>query len=179
MAQLLDKAYDKRPPVLMAKAEPKQATPIAREIKRRPGLPAPEPVIATTEPPPPEPTYTEDMDSEQPTIADLVSDDAAEAIAASGNWGVQVGAYKAADNARRAADDAKRALANLAGAKPTVEETRSKHGNLYQARVVGMTEAEARMTCQQFKKKKLACLAVPPPVPNGAPLRQSAQGSRP
>ena len=179
MAQLLDKAFDKRPAVQMAKADPKQAAPIARDLKRRPGQQAPEPVIATTEPPPPEPTYTEDLDMDQPTIADLVSDDAAEAIAASGNWGVQVGAFKQMDNARRAADDAKRVLpANLGGAKPMVEETKSRNGNLYQAREVGMTESEARAACQQFKKKKLACLAVPPNVVNGKSAQQSAQGSK-
>lgn len=181
MTQLLDKAFDKRPPVMMAKADPQQATPIAREIKRRPGKPAPEPVIATSDPEPAAPVYAEDMNQDEPTIADLVSDDAAEAIAASGNWGVQVGAFKAADNAKRAADDAKRLLpANLGGAKPTVDELRQRHGILYQARLIGMTEAEARVTCRDFKKRKLACLAVPPGnVPNGRPAQQSAQGSRP
>jgi D-alanyl-D-alanine carboxypeptidase len=178
MMQLLDRAFDKRPPVQVAKAEPRQAAPIAREIKRRPGAPAPEPVIATTVPPPPAPAYTDDLDMDQPTIADLISDDAAEAIAASGNWGIQVGAFKQAENARRAADDARRLLGNgLNGTRPVIEETRSRAGSLYQARLIGMTEAEARAACRDLKKRKLACLAVPPPVPNGKPP-QAAQGSR-
>jgi D-alanyl-D-alanine carboxypeptidase len=179
MMQLLDKAFDKRPPVQVAKAEARQPAPIARELKRRPGQPAPEPVIATATPQPPEPAYAEDLDMDQPTIADLISDDAAEAIAASGNWGVQVGAFKQADNARRAADDARRLLGGaLNGARPVVEETRSRAGSLYQARLVGMTEGEARAACREFKKKKLACLAVPPAVPNGKTAQQSAQGSK-
>jgi len=179
MAQLLDKAFDKRPPVMVAKAEPKQATPIARDIKRRPGLPAPEPVIATSVPPPPAPAYTEELDMDEPTIADLVSDDAAEAIAASGQWGVQVGAYKQQDNAKRAVDDARRLLGSmLNGAKPAVEETKGRGGSLYQARLVGMSETEARTACREFKKKKVACLAVPPPVANGRSTQQSAQGSK-
>lgn len=178
MAQLLDKAFDKRPAVMMAKADPRQAAPIAREIKRRPGPPAPEPVIATTEPPPPAPAYTEESDTDEPTIADLISDDAAEAIAASGQWGVQVGAYKQQDSARRAVDDARRMLGSmLNGARPAIEETKGRGGNLYQARLVGMTESEARNACRAFKKKKLACIAVPPPVPNGR-AQQSAQGSK-
>ena len=179
MAQLLDTAFQKRPAVMLA-AVPKTApeaqgppvngvkvAPIAKGITQRPGAPAPEPVIATTEPPPPEPVYAEDMDLDQPTTeADMVSDDAAEEMLVSGNWGVQVGAFKLAQNAQRAADEARRYLPiYLAGAKPVVDEKTVKRAKVFQARLMGMNETEARDLCKQFKKKKMECLAVPPPVP--------------
>jgi len=186
MAQLLDKSFDKPfdKPTMMASAPatkaaepPPQAkgkAPIANAIKRRPGPPAPEPVIATTEPEPATPVYVEDQNGQEPTIADLVSDDAAEAIAASGDWGIQVGAFRVVENARKAADDARRQLnGTLGGAKPVVEEMRGRNGLLFQARVVGMTEAEARVTCRDLKKRKIDCLAVPPAI-NGAKTSQQA-----
>lgn len=185
MAQLLDKSFDKPfdRPTMMASLpqrppeqaqQPRGKAPIANAIKRRPGPPAPEPVIATSEPEPAAPVYVEDQNGQEPTIADLVSDDAAEAIAASGDWGIQVGAFKIVENARKAADDARRQLNGaLGGAKPVVEEMRGRNGLLYQARVVGMTEAEARVTCRDLKKRKIDCLAVPPAI-NGAKTPQQA-----
>ncbi len=190
MAQLLDKSFDKPfdKPTTMASApaakaaEPAPAkgkAPIANAIKRRPGPPAPEPVIATSEPEPAPPVYAEDQNGQEPTIADLVSDDAAEAIAASGDWGIQVGAFKVVENARKAADDARRQLnGTLGGAKPVIEEMRGRNGLLYQARVVGMTEAEARVTCRDFKKRKVDCLAVPPAINGAKSSQQAAQAAR-
>lgn len=194
MVQLLDKSFDKPfdRPTMQASlpaaklAEPPQAVapgargkaPIANAIKRRPGPPAPEPVIATSEPEPATPVYVEDQNGQEPTIADLVSDDAAEAIAASGSWGIQVGAFKLVENARKAADDARRQLnGTLGGAKPVVEEMRGRNGLLYQARVVGMSETEARVTCRDLKKRKIDCLAVPPAF-NGAKTSQQAAAAR-
>lgn len=178
MAQLLDTAFQKRPAVMLAavpKAAPEaaapvngvKAAPIAKGIAQRPGAAAPEPVIATTEPPPPAPVYAEDTDAEQPTTeADMVSDDAAEEILASGDWGVQVGAFKLAQNAQRAAEEARRFLPiHLVGAKPVVDEKSVRRAKVFQARLMGMSEVEARDLCKQFKKKKMDCLAVPPPVP--------------
>ncbi|MGQ0676620.1 MAG: D-alanyl-D-alanine carboxypeptidase family protein [Rhodospirillales bacterium] len=180
MAQLLDTAFRKRPAVMLASADkakptatngapataPPAAPPIAKEIQQRPGAAAPEPVIATDEPPPPAPVYAEESDSDEPTIADMISDDAAEEIALSGDWGVQVGAFKLAHNAQRAADEARRFLpANLAGAKSVVDEKTVRRAKVFQARLVGMSEGEARALCKTMKKKKADCLAVPPPVP--------------
>lgn len=189
MAQLLDKSFQKGPSTqtLMAAAPartaepqpPRGKAPIASAIKRRPGPPAPEPVIATSEPEPAAPVYAEDQNQAEPTIADLVSDDAAEAIAASGDWGIQVGAFKVVENARKAADDARRQLnGTLGGAKPVVEEMRGRNGLLFQARVVGMTETEARVTCRDLKKRKIDCLAVPPTTINGAKTSQQAHAAR-
>ena len=183
MAQLLDTAFRKRPAVMLASADrakppqpvngvaagaaaPADGIAIAKEIKQRPGTPAPEPVIETDEPVPPAPVYAEELDGEQPTIADMISDDAAEEILVSGNWGVQVGAFKQAQNAQRAAEEARRFLpAPLAAAKSVVDEKTVKRAKVYQARLVGMTEGEARGLCKAMKKKRADCLPVPPPVP--------------
>jgi D-alanyl-D-alanine carboxypeptidase len=180
MAQLLDTAFRKRPAVMLASADkakpPPQVNgvaaapapeprPIAKEIKLRPGAPAPEPVIATDEPAPPAPVYAEELEGEQPTVADMISDDAAEEILASGNWGVQVGAFKLAQNAQRAAEEARKWLpANLAAARPVVDEKTVRRAKVFQARLVGMTEGEARGLCKAMKRKKADCLPVPPPV---------------
>ncbi|MCK6452818.1 MAG: D-alanyl-D-alanine carboxypeptidase [Alphaproteobacteria bacterium] len=183
MAQLLDKAFLKNPPLqtadLGAKAAIAPATPgagtIAAALKRRPGRPAPEPVIATVDSTPAPPVYAEEMDMEEPTVADLVSDDAAEAIDQSGDWGIQVGAFKMAQNAQRAADDARRLLPpNVAGARPVIDEVSIRRSKLYQARLMGMSESDARAVCRQFKKKKQECLAVPPSVPGVSPGQQQA-----
>ncbi len=184
MAQLLDTAFKKRPTIMMASADkakpvqtngtPPNGTPpakaagpeIANEIAKRPGAGAPEPVIVTDEPAPPAPVYAEEMDSDEPTVADLISDDAAEEIAASGNWGVQVGAFKLQQNAQRAAEEARKFLpASLAAAKSVVDEKAVRRAKIFQARLIGMSEGEARGLCKTMKKKKADCLAVPPPVP--------------
>jgi D-alanyl-D-alanine carboxypeptidase len=184
MAQLLDTAFKKRPAIMLAAADKAKPAPvngapapgaapqpdtglkIAQQIMQRPGTAAPEPVIPTDEPPPPAPVYAEEMDGEQLTVADLVSDDAAEEIAASGNWGVQVGAFARQANAQRAADEARKFLpAALAAAKSVVDEKSVKRAKVFQARLIGMTEGEARALCKTMKKKKADCLAVPPPVP--------------
>lgn len=179
MVQLLDMAFKKRPAIMMASADKAKPAPvngapqakaagpeIANEIAKRPGAGAPEPVIQTDEPPPPAPVYAEDADSDEPTIADMISDDAAEEIAASGNWGVQVGAFSRQPNAQRAAEEARKFLpANLAAAKSVVDERTVKRAKIFQARLIGMSEGEARTLCKAMKKKKADCLAVPPPVP--------------
>jgi len=187
MAQLLDTAFRKRPAVMLASTDktkpaaqvngvaagpalpsagPAPAVrPIAKEIKQRPGAPAPEPVIATDEPAPAAPVYAEELEGEQPTIADMISDDAAEEILVSGNWGVQVGAFKLHPNAQRAAEEARKWLpANLAAARPVVDEKAVRRAKVFQARLIGMTEGEARALCRAMKKKRADCLPVPPPV---------------
>jgi D-alanyl-D-alanine carboxypeptidase len=112
------------------------------------------------------------MEVDKPTVADLVSDDAAEAISASGDWGIQIGAFKIPDAARRATDDARKHLPDdLKRARSVVDERRvngSRNAKMYQARLVGMTEAEARALCRQLKKKRVDCFTVPPPVPGMA-----------
>jgi len=179
MAQLLDKAFLKNPPLMTADVGAKgaiAAPAIAASLKRRPGKPAPEPVIATIDPTPATPVYAEEMDMEQPTVADLVSDDAAEAIDQSGDWGVQVGAFKMAQNAQRAAEEARRLLPpNVAGAMLVIDEASFRRNKLYQARLMGMSESDARAVCRQFRKKKQECLAVPPPVPDVGPGKQQAR----
>ncbi len=184
MAQLLDTSFKKRPAIMLASADkakpaatngvlpngtppaPGAGVRIAKEIMQRPGAGAPEPVIATDEPAPPAPVYTEEMDSDEPTIADMISDDAAEEIAVSGQWGVQVGAFKLQPNAQRAAEEARKFLpAGLAAAKSIVDEKSVRRAKIFQARLIGMTEGEARALCKTMKKKRADCLAVPPPVP--------------
>lgn len=184
MAQLLDKAFHKGAPQIQTAdvgakkgvaAAPAVQVAVAAALKKRPGAGAPEPVLATTDPTPQAPVYAEALDMDEPTVADLVSDDAAEAIDQSGEWGIQVGAFKMAQNAQRAADDARRLLPpNVAGAKPLVDEIAIKRNKLYQARLMGMSEGDARAVCRQFKKKKLECLAVPPSVPGLAAGRYQA-----
>ena len=73
----------------------------------------------------------------------------------SGNWAVQVGAYSRFAPAQLAATQAVRALPELLGqARIVVDQAK-----FYRARVVGLTEEDARQACKLLKAQKTDCLA--------------------
>lgn len=73
-----------------------------------------------------------------------------------GQWAVQVGAYSRFAPAQLAAEQAVRVLPELLGnARIVVDQAK-----FYRARVVGLTEDDARAACKLLKAKKTDCLAL-------------------
>ncbi len=73
-----------------------------------------------------------------------------------GQWAVQVGAYSRFAPAQLAAERAVRVLPDLLGNARIVVD----HAKFYRARVVGLTEADARSACKLLEAQKTDCLAL-------------------
>jgi D-alanyl-D-alanine carboxypeptidase len=79
------------------------------------------------------------------------------------NWGIQVGAYSKADAAREAARKAvKLAPTHLDGASVSIAEYERKKKSLYRARLVGVSEKEARQACRVLERKGVDCRPLSP-----------------
>ncbi|MFN3514736.1 MAG: D-alanyl-D-alanine carboxypeptidase [Phenylobacterium sp.] len=84
----------------------------------------------------------------------------AQGAARSGNWIVQVGAFKSkADATEQLGFVTKRFGAHFAGAKRLPPD---KQGGTYRARFTGFTEASAKQACSAMKAKRLDCMVVRP-----------------
>lgn len=85
------------------------------------------------------------------------------AASRSDGWGIQIGAYTEAAPARRAAQRAaKAAPRQLAGASMDIAPLETRKGSLYRARLIGVSEAEARAACRTLGRKKMDCITLPP-----------------
>jgi D-alanyl-D-alanine carboxypeptidase len=74
-------------------------------------------------------------------------------------WGVQVGAFAKMDAARRAAQAAQRLAPNyLADATIDVSEA----GKRYRARLLGISQAQARDACRALDKRDMDCMTLGP-----------------
>ena len=80
--------------------------------------------------------------------------------AASGDWGVQVGAFASANLARAAANQARGRL-GIGSARPAVEPVAQAHGTLYRARVLGLSRESAQSACDKLRSSG-ACIIVSP-----------------
>lgn len=79
------------------------------------------------------------------------------------SWGIQVGAYRKKIRAQQAARLASARIRPITnGATIRVTTTKDGQKRLYQARLVGMSEPEARQACLTMETTNLACIAVPP-----------------
>jgi D-alanyl-D-alanine carboxypeptidase len=77
-------------------------------------------------------------------------------------WAVQVGAFAGQAQAKKAAAKAARSAPKLLGkAKIMVEPVRTDDGLMHRARLVGLTEKDARSACAELAKKKTPCIAMP------------------
>lgn len=75
------------------------------------------------------------------------------------DWGIQVGAFAKADAARRAAIAAQRiAPTYLGDATIDISET----GKRYRARLLGITQAQAREACRALDKRDMDCMTLGP-----------------
>jgi D-alanyl-D-alanine carboxypeptidase len=77
-------------------------------------------------------------------------------------WGVQVGAFSQTDAARRATTQAtKLAPTYLGDATADVVPHSTKKGQMFRARLVGISEADARKACRALRKK-MECVPLAP-----------------
>lgn len=89
-------------------------------------------------------------------------------------WGIQVGAYATQLRAQRSIALARGHLSDLlTGAEALVEPLERRTGMIYRARLVGLSEQEARSACLSLKQRQLPCVPVP-----GRPETELASGSR-
>jgi len=79
------------------------------------------------------------------------------------SWGVQVGAFRDVDPARRATEQAvKLAPTYLSDAKVELVPVQRRQEMLYRARFVGLTETAARKACSALKKRRMSCITLSP-----------------
>ena len=84
------------------------------------------------------------------------------AIAKANGWGIQVGAFSQTDTARKATAQAtKLAPTFLADATADVVPHATKKGQMYRARLIGLSEADARKACKALKRK-MECVPLAP-----------------
>ena len=83
------------------------------------------------------------------------------ASAIDGGWAVQIGAYRSTDPAEDAARAAKEKIPDLLG-KSRLSLPQVTRGNkqFYRARLVGLTERQARTACRRLADHAIPCLAI-------------------
>ncbi len=80
-----------------------------------------------------------------------------------GAWAVQLGAFHRSDAAQRVIDSATRRLGDLAGiAHANIEPMNGPHGQLFRARLVGFSQAEAERACRLLRRGHEFCKPIAP-----------------
>lgn len=77
-------------------------------------------------------------------------------------WGIQVGAFRNALRAQRAVIEAARKAPGMRYSRPAIDEHVSAQGRLFRARLIGVTESEAREACRFLSKRAISCQTVTP-----------------
>ncbi len=77
-------------------------------------------------------------------------------------WGIQVGAYSHAAQARAAALRVKRSIAGLHRATVSIARSHTGHGMIYRARLTGISAGEARAACSKIHRKRSECVVLNP-----------------
>lgn len=75
-------------------------------------------------------------------------------------WSIQVGAFKLFKSAHAAASRAMHKLPVLTSSRVEVVPSGSGKRQIYRARLIGLSEADARSACRQLKKKKNSCVII-------------------
>ena len=80
-----------------------------------------------------------------------------------GDWGVQVGAFAKQDSARRAAQAAQRiAPRALSDATVDIVQSSAQGPGRFRARLVGITQTQARDACRVLDQRDMDCMTVGP-----------------
>ena len=154
-------------PVEVAEAEPRTVAG-SRLWSGAPAVPAPEPApvpapapafVAASALPPPPPARRGGFGLIGSAYADTRPMDTHDA-----RWGVQVGAFSDASQARQVADSARQiASAQLSQAQTVVGSVTHTDGRTcFRARLIGVTEPAADSACGVLSARQWPCLAVPP-----------------
>jgi len=104
----------------------------------------------TVTPPPPTETKREDA-----VAVDKIQ-------VASAAWGVQIGAFRSHREALRALHHARDNYRDLHNTVPAVAPVKTRSGKLYQARLTGLTQANAASACTALKARGHTCVAIRP-----------------
>jgi len=80
-------------------------------------------------------------------------------VSPTGEWAVQLGAFKQAASAEKVLD---RARGKLPEAEPLVDAIDAGKMTLYRARLTGLTQTSARQHCKQLKRAKMTCSVISP-----------------
>jgi D-alanyl-D-alanine carboxypeptidase len=92
-----------------------------------------------------------------------------------GEWGVQVGAFAKQDSARRAAQAAQRVAPRiLAEATIDIAQGASSGPGKFRARLVGLTQTQAREACRVLDQRDMDCMTVGP-LPATRPATRVAE----
>ncbi|WP_374632953.1 serine hydrolase [Ferrovibrio sp.] len=75
------------------------------------------------------------------------------------SWAVQLGAFRQPSAAEAVLA---KAQPRVPAGEPSVEKLRSDDGPLFRARLVGLSETDARSACDSLKRRNLACTVVSP-----------------
>jgi len=80
---------------------------------------------------------------------------------ATGGWGIQVGAFRAQDAAYRQVSEAARLAPQVNAAKVAIIRANVDGDYLYRARLVGMSETDARAACGSLSRQGMTCVPLP------------------
>ncbi|HEY6336647.1 MAG TPA: SPOR domain-containing protein, partial [Alphaproteobacteria bacterium] len=159
MMRLLDNGFATQIPALEAAYTPpagdddaqapaKPANSVARTHPAAPATPiAVAPAIATTE-----------EGGVDPSGADQSSADQS----GESNWGIQVGAFGKLALAQQVARRTQHATPLLAGAVISIGHVKTQRVTIYRARLVGLSESQARQACSYIQRHKGSCVLVTP-----------------
>jgi len=162
MASLLDKGFRRGGPAI-AQAQTKKPAKRATAAKKPPKRSK----AVTRKAPYPLPKPARFAASRAPAGTLVAS--AAPAPANKGSWSAQVGAFRNADKARKAARTASQRLDMIGRtARLVIAPFKTEAGQLYRARLTGLTEAKARHACRQLSAQRISCVPVAPKVPGAS-----------
>lgn len=152
MASLLDKGFARTPGsgIMTADAEETVA-------------PAPVPALKTAKAAAPVKTAKAVKGSKTPRA--VAKDDGITGVgdAEEATWGIQIGAFVKAAPAQAAATTTAKKLAGLLPrGRVSVLPMKANKGTLYRARIMGITEDQARQACKRLAKDKGTCQLVQP-----------------
>ena len=151
MADLLDEAFEGKRDTPMVVASNRSKT-----AKSKPGkaAPAETPVVVAVS------DSIVGTANAAPVQASAVR---APAVAASGGWAIQVGAFNDRATSQKAVNQATQRTGTLLdNATPHLMEVSTSKGTFYRARLVGLDEKTARRACAQLSKNGQKCLTLPP-----------------
>ncbi|WP_243429576.1 lytic transglycosylase domain-containing protein [Acetobacter sacchari] len=84
------------------------------------------------------------------------------AVDADRSWAIQVGAFSTSAMAEQAASHARSHASSLSGARSQVASVKAPRGQLYRARLVGLTRADALAACRRLDASSGNCVVVSP-----------------
>ncbi len=153
MVKLLDAGFVKAKKI--AKTSPQAAkmdnklvvnTETVRQVTKPEAKPAPKPE--------PEPKPIVSAPRPAPAVA------ATPEVARLGQWAVQVGSFRGAEQARERAHEAARRLDDVKSEQVAINEVQISNNTLYRAQLVGLQQDQAKLACERLTRQGIDCLVV-------------------